>query len=224
MELARRIIRGNLSYTDRTGEIAFAVIMVIIINGYVALSGLNTGFLYIVLVNIGACTAWGFIDGFIYAISSSIERNSVRNKMRFLKSLPKDDDQDVLGKVENSLDDTFLSSFDKAGKEAIARDIITHVQQASEENSKILIKSDLMGWLSIILIYMSTGFALALPFLVLPDKVIAWFISNLLGVLWLFWYGVQLGKNAGKYQLLLGFLMSGIGIVFLIVSYVVWVG
>ena len=162
--MARRVIRGNLSYTDRTGEIAFAVIMVIIINGYVALSGLNTGFLYIVFVNLGACAGWGFIDGFIYAISSSIERNSVRMKLKFLKSLSKDKDQDVLSKVESSLDETFLSSFDTAGKEAIAKDIITHVQQSSVENGKILTKSDILGWLSIILIYMATGFALALPF------------------------------------------------------------
>ena len=74
-----------LSYSDRTGEIAFAVIMVVIINGYVALSDLNTGFIYIVVLNIGACLAWGLIDGLIYAVSSSIERNNVRNKLLMLK-------------------------------------------------------------------------------------------------------------------------------------------
>jgi VIT1/CCC1 family predicted Fe2+/Mn2+ transporter len=197
--------------------------MVIIINGYVALSDLNTGFLYIVLVNIGACAGWGFIDGFIYAISSSIERNSIRLKLRFLKSLSRENEKEALHKVENSLDDTFLSSFDDTGKEAIAKDIITHVQQASEERGKILTKSDVMGWISIILIYMATGFALALPFLILPDKLVAWFISNLLGVAWLFWYGFQLGKNVGRYRLLLGFTMAGTGIAFLLVSYFVWV-
>jgi VIT1/CCC1 family predicted Fe2+/Mn2+ transporter len=197
--------------------------MVIIINGYVALSDLNTGFLYIVLVNIGACAGWGFIDGFIYAISSSIERNSVRLKLNFLKSLSYENEKAALRKVEDSLDDTFLSSFDNTGKEAIAKDIITHVQQASKERGKILIKSDVMGWISIILIYMATGFALALPFLVFPDKLVAWFISNLLGVIWLFWYGVQLGKNVGKFRLLLGFAMAGTGIAFLLVSYLVWV-
>jgi hypothetical protein len=48
------LARRHLSYTDRTGETAFAVIMVMIINGYIALSKLNTGFLYIVFVNLGA--------------------------------------------------------------------------------------------------------------------------------------------------------------------------
>jgi hypothetical protein len=85
-----------LSYTDRIGETAFAVVMVIIINGYVALSDLNTGFLYIVTVNIGACVSWGFIDGFIYAISSSIERNNLRKKLIFLKSVTREKEGEPL--------------------------------------------------------------------------------------------------------------------------------
>ncbi len=197
--------------------------MVIIINGYVALSDLNTGFLYIVFVNLGACAGWGFIDGFIYAISSSIERNNIRNKLIFLKSLSAEKDQKILDEVTSGLDDTFLVSFDQDGKEAIANDIIVNVPQASIKNDRILTKDDLLGWLSIILIYMATGFFLALPFLVLPDKLLAWFISNFLGILWLFWYGVQLGKSAGKHRLLLGISMAGIGIAFLTISYVVWV-
>jgi hypothetical protein len=84
-------------------------------------------------------------------------------KLKFLKSLSKEKEQDVLSKVEESLDETFLSAFDTAGKEAIAKDIITHVQQASVEKGKILTKSEVLGWLSIILIYMATGFALVLP-------------------------------------------------------------
>ncbi len=221
--MARRLIRKNLSFTDRIGEVAFAVIMVIIINGYVALSDLNSGFLYIVFVNIGACAGWGFIDGFIYAISSSIERNNIRNKLKFLKTLKTENDPEILDKVESSLDETFLVSFDKEGKEAVAKDVIANVNQASLKNDRILTKDDLLGWLSIILIYMITGFTLALPFLVFPDKLLAWFVSNSLGILWLFWFGVQLGKSAGKYRLLLGLLMSGVGIGFLVVSYIVWV-
>lgn len=224
--LAGRLARKYLSNIDRTSEVAFAVIMVIIINSYVSLSNLNTGFLYIVAVNMGACAGWGFIDGFLYAISSSIERNNIRNKLIFLKSFSyeKEKEQGVLSKIEGSLDDTFLSSFDKEGKEAIANDIITHVPQATVGNSKILTRDEVMGWLSIILIYLTTGFLLALPFLVLPDKLFAWFISNFAGALWLFWYGVQLGKSVGKYRLLLGLAMAGFGILFIAFSYIIWVG
>lgn len=212
--------RSYLSYSDMTGEIAFAVLMVIIINGYVALSNLNTGFLYIVAVNLGACAGWGFIDGIIYAISSSIERNHARKKLKLLKSLPKG--EHALSKVEESLDDTFLSSFDEEGKKAIAQQIITHVQQASFKDTKIITREEAIGWLSIIAIYLTVGVLMALPFLVLADKILAWFISNVAGTAWLFWYGVQLGKSVEKYRLLLGVTLALVGVFFLVGSYLIW--
>ena len=218
-----RTARRHLAYTDRTGETAFAVIMVMIINGYIALSKLNTGFLYIVSVNLGACASWGFIDGFIYAISESIERNSNRKKLLLLKSL-KPDDKDQLAKVKGALQDTFLADFDDKGKEVIARDIVANAPNASLEDSRIINKEETLGWLSIMSIYLITGFALALPFLVLPNKTNAWIFSNLAGSAWLFWYGVQLGNSVGKHRLLLGTLLAMVGIAFLIISYLVWTG
>jgi len=209
-----------LSYTDLTGEVAFAVLMVIIINGYVALSDLNTGFLYIVGVNLAACVGWGIIDGLIYAISNSIARNSIRNKLLALKS-----SADLGISIENakkSLDDTFLADFDEKGKEAIVKEIIMHVPHASLSDSQLMTKKEAMGWLSIIGIYLLTGFLLALPFLVLQHKLLAWLASNLCGTAWLFWYGVQLGKFAGRNRWLLGFVMGLTGIIFLVISYVVW--
>ncbi len=209
-----------LSYADRTGEIAFAVMMVIIINGYVALTDLNSGFIYIVAVNLGACATWGIIDGLIYAVSSSIERNNVRNKLLQLKSAV--NGENVLDRVKSSLTDTFLADLDDEGKEAVARDIIAHVPHSSLGESKALTTDEVMGWLSIIGIYLFVGFMLALPFLILHDKVLAWFISNIVGVSWLFWYGRQLGKVSGKNRLLFGVLMASIAIVFLALSYLVY--
>jgi VIT1/CCC1 family predicted Fe2+/Mn2+ transporter len=63
---------------------------------------------------------------------------------------------------------------------------------------------------------------LALPFLVLPNKVLAWFVSNGFGVAWLFGYGVQLGRSAGKNRWVLGLIMAVVAVVFLSLSYFVW--
>jgi hypothetical protein len=166
--LTARLARRYLSEVDRIGETAFAVIMVIIINGYVSLSDLNTGFAYLVSVNLGACLAWGIIDGFIYALSNAMERNDAKNKLNLLKSLK--DDEATVARVEESLDDTLLSAFDDAGKKAIAKDIIKHVGNASVGKATLITRTDALGWLAIIGIYLSTGFVLALPFLVLADN------------------------------------------------------
>ncbi len=210
-----------LSYTDLTGEVTFAVIMVIIINGYVALTDLNTGFLYIVGVNLVACVGWGIIDGLIYAVSSSIARNSIRNKFLALK-VSVNLNEVSIENAKKSLDDTFLANFDEEGKEAIAKEIITHVPNVSLGDSQLMTKEEVISWLSIIGLYMLTGFLLALPFLVLQHKLLAWFASNLCGITWLFWYGVQLGKFAGRSRWLIGFVMGLTGIIFLVISYIVW--
>src|SRR5512136_1328157 len=110
-----RLPKKYLSLTDRMGEMAFAVIMVIIINGYVALSDLNTGFWYIVGVNLVACWGWGFIDGLIYVISSSISRNEERKKAVLLKSAKSDDTS--VNEVKKAMGGTFLDVFDEQGKD-----------------------------------------------------------------------------------------------------------
>jgi hypothetical protein len=60
-----------------------------------------------------------------------------------------------------------------------------------------------------------------LPFLILHNNVLDWFISNGFGVAWLFGYGVQLGKVAGKNRWLFGVLLAVLSISFLAWSYIV---
>jgi VIT1/CCC1 family predicted Fe2+/Mn2+ transporter len=209
-----------LSFSDRTGEIAFAVLTVIIINSYVALSDLSTGFIYIVTVNIGACIGWGMIDGLLYATANSVERNTIRNTLLKLKSSIKNENIDK--QIKENLDSTFISTFTKEGKDAITKDIVTYLPDASVEETRtryVFTKDDMLGWLSIIGIYVSVGVLLALPFLIFPDKLFAWLVSNVTGVAWLFWYGVQLGKLASKNPFIMGLIMVLISIIIYIVSY-----
>jgi VIT1/CCC1 family predicted Fe2+/Mn2+ transporter len=196
--------------------------MVMIINGYVSLSKLNSGFLYIVVVNLGACACWGFIDGFVYFISKSIERNDNRKKLLLLKSLKLGDTSDM-ARAKTVLHETFLDGFDAKGKEEIAKDLVANAADASIEEGKMN-KEEILGWISIMFIFLATGFVLALPFLVLRSKINAWLVSNGIGSAWLFWYGIQIGKNVGKNRILLGLFLTVVGIAFLAMSYFIWSG
>jgi VIT1/CCC1 family predicted Fe2+/Mn2+ transporter len=210
-----------LSYADKTSEIAFAALMVIIINAYVALVDLKVGILYIVLFTIGACISWGTIDGLIYATSSSIVRNNTQNKLRKLKASLNAPPTVVIEKVKENLNYTFLETFDDKGKEEIAKSIIAHVQNSSLSQYKIITKDEAIGCLSIIAIYLTVGFSLALPYIILQNKIYSWLVSNSLGVALLFWYGAQLGRCVGKNRWLLGLLMALVSIVFLVLSYLI---
>jgi hypothetical protein len=216
VELARKY----LTYTDRMGETAFAVIMVIIINGYVALSELDTSFLYIVTVDIVACLGWGTIDGFIYVVSSAIDRNNRRNQISFFKLLK--NKESGISEVKKALRNTLVDHLDEKGKDIIARDLIENVSTVHLGSRKIVTRAEILGGLSILIIYLLVGFLLAIPYLILPNKIMGWLVSNLIGLIWLFWYGIQLGKIIGRHKLLLGFSVSMIGFIFLILSYLVW--
>jgi hypothetical protein len=218
--MSHSLPKKYLSFTDRTAEIAFAVYMVIIINGYVALSKLDTGFLYIVLVNMGACIGWGFIDGFLYFTSNSMERNNARKKIFLFKSAK--NDQTPIKELKRELDDTFLETFDDNSKEKIVGEILQNSSGASPGPDKLITREEALGWLSILLIYVTVGFLLALPFLIMPNKLFAWFASNLIGCAWLFYYGTQLGKNLGRHTIILGVLTAAMGLAFLCLSYLVW--
>jgi len=139
-------------------------------------------FFYIVAVNLGACFGWGLIDGLIYAVSSSIERNNIRNKLLRLRDCSVH--KVSLDAAVKQFDGTFLEGFTVEGKKAIAKDVITYVQEADLGKSKVLTRDEFMGGLSILGIYLTVGFLMALPFLVLQDKFMAWLISNSLGVAW----------------------------------------
>jgi hypothetical protein len=69
---------------------------------------------------------------------------------------------------------------------------------------------------------MAAGIALSISYIILPNKLSAWLLSNIVGIAWLFFYEYTVGKNAGQKRILIGLLTSGSGIAFLIVSYVVY--
>ncbi len=215
-----RIAKKYLSFSDRMGETAFAVIMVLIINGYVALSDLNTGFWYIVVVNLAACCGWGLIDALIYITSSSIDRNEERKKAILFKSAK--DDEKSLNEVKKAIDGTFMDVFDDVGKEKIVREMLNNSAGVSVRADRLVAKKEALGGISIFLLYVVTGFILALPFFVMPNKFNAWILSNLIGSSFLFYYGTLLGKALGRNRLLLGVGIAGWGLLFLLISYLVW--
>ncbi len=67
--------RAILSPSDRHSEILFGLIMVLAITGTV---GLQTGSkTAIISAGIGACIAWGIVDGIIYVYGSLLERGRI---------------------------------------------------------------------------------------------------------------------------------------------------
>jgi hypothetical protein len=218
--MARRFARKHLDYTDIVTEAAAAVYMVIIINGYVSLSQLNTEFYYILAVDIGACVGWGFIDGFTYGVSGSIERG---NQAKFVREIQSEKDSNkAVNEVVGQLDDTFLSQYGDDAKRIIALEILKNSSKVSTIKKGFMTRDDLSGLAAILSIYLVAGIVLSFPYVILHNKIDAWILSNALGIIWLFYYGYKVGGILGEKKILIGFVTMSAGIVFLTISYLIY--
>ena len=194
--------------------------MLVIINGYVELSQLHSLYYYIVAVDIGAAIAWGLIDGFTYAMSEVVARG---NQVATLKRIQSAGPMQSIEGIIDKLDGTFLSQFNYEGRKNIASEILRNSNNLSVRNHKFITREDLAGLASILGIYLAAGSALSIPYLVLPDKLTAWLVSNMIGIGWLFYYGYTVGKIGGHMKILTGLLASLVGIAFLVISYFIYV-
>lgn len=211
-----RFASKHLDFSDLMTEAAAAVYMLVIINGYVQLSQLHTEFYYIVAVDVGASVGWGLIDGFTYAIGQSLSRS---NDAAVVKTIRSATPEKALIATQRGLEGTFISGFSHEAKEAIAREIIRDAPGAKTSKQGVFAREDFSGLVSILSVYLTAGLALSLPYVVFPDKLTAWLVSNTIGIAWLFYFGYTVGRVAGQKRILIGLLTSAVGIAFLALSY-----
>jgi hypothetical protein len=217
---ARRFARKHLDITDLLSEAVEAVYMVVIIGGYVALAQLNTEYLYIVAVNIGACIGWGVIDGLAYIIANAVDRGNQVELIQKIQSerSPERSSYDVI----EEFDGTYLSNLSDETKKKIAAEISGDLVGVSIKKGRFATRDDLAGFGAIIGIYLSAGIILSLPYFIFPNKVDAWLVSNSIGTVWLFFFGYRVSRITGGKRVLIGLLTAGAGILFLVVSYHLW--
>lgn len=217
---ARGFARKHLEITDLLSEAVEAVYMVVIIGGYVALSQLNSEYLYIVQVNIGACIGWGVIDGLAYILSNAADRGS---QVDFIKKVQAEPNSErSTSDVMEEFDGTYLSNLSDDAKKKIASEISGDLNGVSVKKGRFATREDLAGFASIIGIYLAAGIILSLPYFILPNKIHAWLFSNIIGTLWLFFFGFRLARITGGKRVLVGLLTAGVGLLFLILSYHIW--
>jgi hypothetical protein len=223
MFLPRAGARNHLDFTDWISESAVAVYMVMIVNGYVALSQLNAGYTYIIAVDIWACVAWGFIDGFTYAVGNAIDRGSQSSFLKRLKA--EKDPERAVDQVVEELEGTFMAGLSAGGKMAVAREVVKNSEGASSGDRRgFPSRSDAQGFLSVMSIYLSIGLEMTLPYVILPNKLTAWLISDAIALAWLFSYGFRVGGIIQGSRILTGLITAGLGVAFLFASYTVFVG
>ncbi len=195
--------RSLLSPSDRHSEILFGLIMVLTITGTV---GLETGSRKAVLsAGIGACIAWGIVDGIIYVYGNLLERGRIALAAQEASTCREEGCD--LRKIKEELEDTIVDTLSEREKHEVAMHIKERLKPV--ENHTHATKEDIQGGIAAGMLVFLSGIPVLLPFLFL-DGIWAMRLSSIIGFILLFAIGYRWGGYIGRSRFWTGITMMGV--------------
>ncbi|MDD1663674.1 MAG: hypothetical protein LUQ60_08035 [Methanomicrobiales archaeon] len=139
----------------------------------------------ILLSALMCCIAWGLVDGIFYAWEAHYELDK-KKKIQALASSSEGAGQ-ARELVEDNLGDTLVDLLDDKEKEQIYQ--IVHTKVPGIELGKVSLKDDAMTILIAFGLVVGSSIIVMIPFLVVNDVMTALKISNITGIILLFFMG-----------------------------------
>ncbi len=197
--------RALLSPSDRHSEVLFGLIMVLTITGTV---GLETGSSKaIISAGIGACIAWGIVDGIIYVYSNLLERGRIALAAQEAATCMGDGCD--IRTIKEELKDTIVDTLGEREKHEVAQHILVRLKPV--ENHTRATKDDILGGIAAGTLVFISGIPLLLPFLFL-NGIWALRLSRIIGIVMLFGIGYRWGGYVGRSRFWTGVTMMSVGI------------
>lgn len=198
--------RTLLLPSDRHSEILFGLIMVLTITGTV---GLETGSRKAVIsAGIGACIAWGIVDGIIYVYSSLLERGRIALAAQEASTCTEEGCD--LRKIKEELEDTIVDTLGEREKHEVAQHILARLKPV--ENHTRATRDDILGGIAAGMLVFVSGVPPLLPFVFL-DGIQAMRLSSAIGLIMLYAIGYRWGGYLGRSRFWTGVTMMSVGIV-----------
>lgn len=198
--------RALLSPSDRHSEILFGLIMVLAITGTV---GLETGSrIAVISAGIGACIAWGIVDGIIYVYTNLLERGRIARSVQEASTCTGEGCD--IRKVKEELEGTIVDTLGEREKHEVAQHILIRLKPV--DNYTRATRDDIMGGFAVGALVFISGIPVLLPFMFFDD---AWAMrfSSAIGLIMLFGIGYRWGGYVGRNKLQTGAVMMGVGAV-----------
>ncbi len=197
--------RTVLSPSDRHSEILFGLIMVLAITGTVWLGTHSTK--AIISAGIGACVAWGIVDGIIYVYSSLLERGRIALAAQEASTCTGEGCD--LRTIKEELEGTIVDTLGEREKHEVAQHILARLKPV--ENHTHATRDDIMGGIAAGMLVFVSGVPPLLPFMFL-DGVWAMRLSSIIGFVMLYTIGYRWGGYVGRSRFWTGVIMMSVGI------------
>jgi len=179
--------------------------MVLTITGTV---GLETGSRKAVIsAGIGACIAWGIVDGIIYVYSSLLERGRIALAAQEASTCTGEGCD--IRTIKEELEGTIVDTLGEREKHEVAQHILARLKPV--ENHTRATKDDFLGGIAAGTLVFISGIPLLLPFLFL-DGIWALRLSRIIGLVMLYVIGYRWGGYVGRSRFWTGVTMMGVGV------------
>ena len=208
----------SLSYlkpSESLTEVVAGLIMVLTFTlGASVLSGGGADGAHAALVGaLGCNVAWGIIDGVLYIMASTFDRNRNLRIGRAIASAA--DEAAALAAIRGELDPYLASVTQVEDREQLYRSIRNTLAQKRLPSHTRLVRDDLMGAIETFCLVFATALPAVLPLLLIDHPRLALRLSNLLVVGLLFIVGYHWAKyvDANPWSAGLGLLSLGLAMV-----------
>ena len=197
--------RAILSPSDRHSEMLFGLIMVLAITGTVWLGTHSTK--AIISAGIGACVAWGIVDGIIYVYSSLLERGRIALAAQEASTCTGEGCD--LRAIKEELEGTIVDTLGERERHEVAQHILMRLKPV--ENRTSVNKDDLLGGIAAGMLVFVSGVPPLIPFIFL-DGIWALRLSSIIGFVMLYAIGYRWGGYVGRSRFWTGVTMMSVGI------------
>jgi VIT1/CCC1 family predicted Fe2+/Mn2+ transporter len=170
-----------------SSEPMFGVIMVVCFTSLLrAYPGVAEQILGTILLSaLMCCIAWGLVDGIFYAWEAHYELDK-KKKIQALASSSRGEEK-ARELVEDSLGDTLIDLLDDKEKEQVYQ--IVHKKMPGVELGKVSLKDDALTILIAFGLVVGSSIIVMIPFLVIGQVMTALVVSNITGIILLFFMG-----------------------------------
>jgi len=214
MKRLRSFFAEHLDPSQRLGEVFLGLVMALTFTlgaGATVSEGPDET-RQLLLQVVGCNIAWGLIGGVMALVDAKLERGRVPRLMRAVRSAA--DDDEALAAIEEAYDDALTAVTSEEERERLYRQILDRARKAEPPRTRTR-KDDLLGALGVFCLVVLTTVPAVVPFLLIPNRLVALRVSNALLVGLLFLVGYWGGRltNANPWRAGLTMLLVGVAVV-----------
>jgi hypothetical protein len=203
-----------LNPIDRISEILFGLIMALTFTCTISVIDTERADVKEMLIGaIGCNIAWGLVDAVMFLLMTITEKGRGLTVFNFVRKT--DDVKKAHQFIADALPPTIASLMQPEELEALRKKL---VQMPNAPTDNKLAMTDFKMAIGIfILVFLST-FPIAIPFILISDLQTALRTSNIVAIAMMFLCGWHLAKYAGRSRMVMGIVMSLIGVALVLLT------